>query len=134
MESTLIQLLFVLIVLLAVLIFFLLQSSRKKKQKTQDKQNLKQVHVPSLLELRDQLKKKDLNALEIKKIVGVIVTEYGEIEDFEIYLDIIFRVARHPNMTKDILLGFEKDLSRVNPSFSSSISKAVSDGVNSRGT
>lgn len=131
----LLQSLAVLIVVLAILIFFLLKSSKAKKEKVRlvkKEEDLKDF--PTLEELRDRLKDKDMNSKSLQKVLESIVEVYGTIEDFEIYVDIIWRMTRHPHATTKTVLGLERELIQKNPNFQEEISKHIKDALDSRGT
>ena len=53
--------------------------------------------------------------------------------DFDIYMDILFTICRHPNTTKNLILDFDKELERLNPEYKPEINNALAKGLNSRG-
>ena len=120
-----------LVLLLGVLIVFLFMAAKKKKMKTHKSNKIK-VKSTTLHGLRDKLKNKELGAENLKKTLDSVIQDYGHIEDFELYVDIIFLMTGHPNTSKEIILSFEKDLSKLNPSYASSISKNVMNGLSLR--
>jgi len=52
--------------------------------------------------------------------------------DFDTYMDILFTICRHPNTNKDIIIKFDKELSRLNPEYKKEINEAITKGLNSR--
>ena len=132
--SSLIILFFILIVILAILIFFLLKVVKKKKfQKEREKNKAKKkTKAVTLEDLRDKMKDKNLSSKELKDILDAVLQEYGIIEDFTIYMDIIVRMTRHKATNKDIIIAFDKELSRLNPKFAVTISNSVTNGLSLR--
>jgi hypothetical protein len=53
--------------------------------------------------------------------------------DFDIYMEILIIICRHPNTNKDIIIKFDKELTRLNPSYKAEINEALTKGLNSRG-
>lgn len=134
MEITLlIQLLFILIIILAVLIFFLLHRAKAKKLKIEKaKTQVKKTISMDLNALRDRLKNKKLTAKELKETLDLVIKDYGVINDFAIYVDIILRMTHHPAANKDIVISFDRELSKLNPKYAVSIGNNVTNGLDSR--
>lgn len=72
----------------------------------------------------------------------MVLKNYGQIHqkmgvrahpDFDIYMGILFAICRHPNTNKNIILNFDKELSRLNPDYKAEINDAVTKGIKSRG-
>jgi uncharacterized protein YktB (UPF0637 family) len=82
--------------------------------------------------LRDKLKNKKLSAKELSQTVELILERFGKIKDFEIYIDIILRMIHHPKVNKDIVISFEKRLSKLNPDYAETIAHNVTLALNSR--
>lgn len=123
----------VLVILLAILIFFFLKSAKAKKLKAQAaKTKKKKPKALTLNDLRDRLKNKDLSLKGLNETVDLILKDYGVIKDFDIYLDIIFRLAHHSATDKDVVLRFDRELSKLNPEFATSISNNILNALNSR--
>lgn len=132
-----------LVVILAVLMFFLFYSSSKKKQKVVvEKETKKEVgRTPTFEELKSVLRNPSSSSQDLKNALDQIIKHYSKISkhskktfsDFDPYMTIFYNICRHPNTTKDIILNFDKELSRINPEFKSDINDAVTKGVNSRG-
>lgn len=136
MEITLlIKLFFILIVVLAVLMFFLFKIVKARKKKLASFQQVKQVKKErklDLKDLRDIIKNKKISSKKLQETLDLVIKDYGVIKDFDIYTDIILRITRHPSTTKDIILSFDRELSKLNPKYKSLISNNVTNGLNSR--
>lgn len=131
--TLLIQLFFILIFLLAVLIFFLLRRAKAKKLKREEaKTPLKKVKVVDLDTLRDRLKNKKLKSDELKEILDLVIADHGVINDFKVYSEIILRMTLHPAANKDIVISFDRELSKLNPTYASLISDQVTKGLSAR--
>lgn len=136
-----------LIVILAGLIFLLFYSSgakKKKKVKEVTKNNApKETKAKETLQaLVNIIKNKNSSSKELKEALDSVLKNYGQIHkkmgvrahpDFDIYMGILFTICRHPNTNKNIILNFDKELSRMNPDYKSEINDAVTKGINSRG-
>ena len=51
----------------------------------------------------------------------------------DVYMDIIFKLCRHKNTNKNIILAFMKQLEKSNPEYKKEINDAMMRGLNSRG-
>ena len=137
-----------LVSILAILLFILLflPNSRKvKEKKVKSKANMSkakeaiQTDLDSLLEvIRDKNSTQD----ELKAALDLVLKYHGSIHDklgvrthpdFEIYSEIMLRICRHPNTSKNIILKFDRELEAKNPSYKREINDALSKGLNSRG-
>jgi hypothetical protein len=135
-----------LVVVLALLIFVLFLPSARKKTKTEplskDKvSSQKQPLSLDLESLRAIIKNKKSSAKELKNALDLIIKHHGKIHeklgvrthpDFDIYMDILFTICRHPNTNKDIVIKFDKELGRLNPEYKKDINEAITKGLNSR--
>jgi len=136
-----------LVVLLAILIFFLFYSSKSKQKKVQKstfKSSSPKTNKPKvdLSSLRATIKDKQSSSKELKEALDLVLKHYGVIHkkmglrahaDFDVYMDILFTICRHPNTSKSIILGFDKELARLNPDYKAEINDAITKGLNSRG-
>ena len=52
--------------------------------------------------------------------------------DFDIYMDILFTICRHPNTNKNIIIKFDRQLTNENPEYKADINDAITKGLNSR--
>jgi len=136
-----------LVVLLGILLFFFMYSSAEKKSKKKQKQVVKKrtTNVEEeldLMALRKIIKTKESSEKELKDALDLILKNYGNITkklgtrshpDFDIYMDILFSLCRHKNTNKNLIIGFDKELMRLNPEYKAEINNAVTKGLNSRG-
>ncbi len=134
-----------LLVILAILIFLLFFSLKVKKtvqvRKTKNKKVSKRA--PTDLEyLKSIIKHKKSTNEELKNALELIIKYHGNIHkklgvrthpDFDIYMDILFTICRHPNTSTNIIVKFDKDLERLNPEYKPEINNAIYKGLNSRG-
>ncbi len=136
-----------LVVILGLLIFLLLLPFRKKQQKKKQTSKVhttqkKQKEKPDLKSLHAVIKNKNSTEAELKEALELIIKYYGKVHkklglrahpEFEIYRDILFKICRHPNTNKDLIVGFDRDLGRLNPEYKQEINEAITKGLNSRG-
>ncbi len=134
--------------LLAVLVVLLyIPSAQKKKKELQkEKKNGEikrkvQTHY-SLEEIREIVKQKPSTLQEIQEALEVVLKYYPHIHpklglrphpESDIYMDILFKAARHPNIDKSVLLHFSNQLEKENESYKKEINDALMRGLNSRG-
>ena len=52
--------------------------------------------------------------------------------DFDIYMDILFTICRHPNANKDLIIKFDRELEELNSEYKKEINDAITKGLNSR--
>jgi len=133
-----------LIVILAILVFFLLYVPRKKKEKKKPILEHKQLDsdYKSLAELLQIIKNKQSTTEELAEALELVMKYHGTIHpkmgirshpDFNIYGEMLLRICRHPNINKDILLKFNRELEQRNEAYRVEINDAVTKGLNSRG-
>jgi len=132
-----------LVVILAILIFVLFLPTKKKKaKKVVKKSTSSKASLNTNLEhLRSIIKKKRTTTKELKDTLDLILKYHGRLHeklglrthpDFDTYMDILFTICRHPNTNKDIIIKFDKELSRLNPEYKKEINEAITKGLNSR--
>lgn len=145
MEITLLVKSFVgLVTLLLLLITFLFYGLKKKKIE-------KQVFEPrekwdndykSLVELLVVIKNKQSSSEELSVALDLVMKYHGTMHtklglrthpEFDIYGEILFRICRHPNINKNILFKFNRDLEKRNEEYKREINDCVTKGLNSRG-
>ncbi len=134
-----------LIVLLAGLIFLLFYSPSAKAKKLKKNSSKKQTQAKpdfDLETLRKKIKNKKSSSKELKESLDLVLKYHGTIHkklgirthpDFDMYMDILFTICRHPSTNKDIIIGFDKELAKLNPEYKSNINDAITKGLNSRG-
>lgn len=137
-----------LLVILIILVFLLLWSSKSKKAAQAAKAKKNRV-VPSsqreptdLAHLKSIIKKRKSTNEELKKALDMVIKYHGTIHkkqgmnahaEFDNYMDILFTICRHPHTSKELILGFDKALVKLNPSYKAEINDAITKGLNSRG-
>lgn len=111
-----------LVFLLAILLvlFFL----RAKEKKALSKKNATQS-APDLDSLVKAIESNGTSAQELKKMLELVIENYGEIDDFSPYEDILRAIVLHPHTNKNLILYFDKELSKRNPSYKKRISDVV---------
>ncbi len=134
-----------LLVILAILVFLLFFSSRVKKTVRARKIKAKKAVVkPStdLQYLKSIIKYRKSTNEELKNTLELIIKYHGHIHkklgvrthpDFDIYMDILFTICRHPNTSTAIIVKFDKDLEHLNPTYKPEINSTIYKGLNSRG-
>ncbi|WP_415397001.1 hypothetical protein [Sulfurimonas sp. CS5] len=133
-----------LVVILAILIFLLFLSSKQKKEEVAAKKatitDRKSPNI-NLDYLRSIIKNKKSTTKELKEALELVIKHHGRVHeklglrahpDFDIYMDILFTICRHPNTNKDIVIKFDKELGRLNPDYKKEINDAITKGLNSR--
>ena len=140
----LVQTIFGLVVILGILIFLLFLPIGKKKnvvtaKKVATPQN--QSQKTDLMYLKSIVKNKKSTTQELKEALLLVIKHHGNIHpklgvrphpDFDVYMDFLFTICRHPNASKDIVISFDKDLCRLNPGYKKDINEAITKGLNSR--
>ncbi|WP_373035711.1 hypothetical protein [Sulfurimonas sp.] len=135
-----------LVVILALLIFLLfLPSSRKKREvelpSKDETPSQKRPADTDLQSLRAIIKKKKTTTKELEEALDLIIKYHGKVHeklgqrahpDFDVYMDILFTICRHPNTNKDIVIKFDRELGQLNPEYKKEINEAITKGLNSR--
>jgi len=139
----LVQSLLGLISLLAVLMFFLLYTFKEKKKPQPQEQTPESPKIDtSLPALRKIIRNPEATSEELADALQLVLKYHGTIHpklgmrphpDFDSYGDILFQIGRHKHINKDILLRFNKELEKNNPSYAKEIDDALMRGLNSRG-
>ena len=137
-----------LVIILGILIFLFLylQNGRKKKKQELKKESKKELKKEKTShELKDLLaviRKKSATTQELAEALDLIIKYHGRIHprlgirvhpDFDAYAEVLFRICRHPNTNKDIIIKFDKELEKLNPEYIQDINEAIAKGLNSRG-
>lgn len=119
---------------LGILLFLLFYSKslKKAKAKTEVKSTANKG-VPDLDTLRKIIKNKQTSAEKLKEALDIVLEHYGTIKKFDVYLEILIVICRHPNTNKSIILNFDKALEAKNPKYKHEINNAITQGLNSRG-
>jgi len=131
-----------LVVLLALLMFLLFYNFGSKKTKivkssTKVKTNSEQKQDTSLEAKRNQ----HSSTQKLQEALKLVLEHHGTIHpklgsrahpDFDSYSEILFNIARHQHISKDVLLKFDKALQKQNPEYKKEINEALMRGLNSR--
>ena len=130
-------------VLLAILVVFLYFpfGEKKKKQKKEVKAAREKPNT-DLEYIRSVVKEKKSSLEEITKVLDVLLKYKGSIPaklglrphpDSNIYMDIVFKTARHPNVDKNVVIRLITELEKLNPGYKKELNDALMRGLNSRG-
>jgi len=143
----LIVLLVVLLIILLLLLvtYILMQSGNKRVKKSTslaEKKVDRKKAVRSFEELAGVLKNRQSSSSDLGDALDEIISHYGHIHaklgirphpDFDRYSELVFAICRHQNTTKDLIVSFDRGLSRLNPQYRLEIDEEVKKGLNSRG-
>jgi len=141
--TSLIQSILGLVVLLGILVFILVFSGKKKKQKTIKSytQASKKVKKTDLESLRYIIRNRVTSKTDLKEALDDVLKYHGTIPkklgtrvnpQFDDYMEILIMICRHPNTDKNIIISFDKELSKLNPSYKPEISESIQKGLDSR--
>jgi len=144
--ATLVILGLLLIVVLGFLLFLFLKARNVKKAKahtqTQTPSKPIQETPPLTMEnLINIIKDKTSNKSELTNALDMILKHYGKINQkqaqneqyaFRVYEKILIAICKHPNTDKDIILHFNRELEKYNPSYKKEINDAITRGLNAR--
>ena len=131
----------IILMILVFLLFYIFPDKGKKQAKSKKKQVVKETIDTSLEALKKIIKKKSSTSEELSSALDLVIKHHGNISlnspgknssDFDIYMDILFTICRHPNTNKNIIIKFDSALSKKNPTYRSSINDAVTKGLESR--
>jgi hypothetical protein len=134
-----------LVVVLGILVFLLVMSSKSKKANAVEvvEKEAKGPRAPTdLPALLAVVRNKKSTAQELKGAVDAIIKFHGNIHpklgsrthpEFDVYMEVLFTICRHPNTNKDIILSFNRELEQKNPDYKVEINNAITNGLNSRG-
>lgn len=141
-----------LIAVLAILVFLLFLEPAKKSQKKSNQQKIedkvkaeekakKTIDNTDLKHLRSIIKDKKSSTELLGEALDLVIKYHGRVHtklglrshpDFDAYMDIIFTACRHPNINKDLIIKFDKELTRLNPEYKQDINEALTKGLTSR--
>ena len=137
-----------LIVILGLLIYLLLLPSKRKQVKAQAVQKdpvqpgQKSTLKTDLESLRALIKNRNTKKETLKEALDLVIKYHGVIHkklgvrphpDFDIYMDILMSICRHPNTNKNLIVDFDAALVKLNPDYKKEINEAITKGLNSRG-
>lgn len=119
----------VLILGLLIGVFIVIRSARNTKI------DLSAPHLTTFESLMQILKNKNAQANQLDDALKIIIKKYGDIkshEAFNTYKEIIVAACSHPHITSKIILNFDKELAKRNPTYKKEINKVIREGLNSR--
>ena len=135
-------------IILGFLILLLVLSQRvKKKRKEEHKQKeetsqKKELDETSFEKLYSVIKNRESTTQELQSALELLVKYHPTIHkklgirahpESDVYMDIIFKLCRHKNTNKNIILTYTKQLEKSNPEYKKEINDAMMRGLNSRG-
>lgn len=140
--SLLIQSIAGLVVILAILIFLLLKPNVSAIPKSIKLKPSKEKEKTDLESLRHIIRNRLSTKKQLSRATELVIKHHGKIPgklgvrvnpQFDAYMEIMITLCRHPNTSKDIILKFDKELTRLNPDYKQEINEAITKGLNSRG-
>lgn len=117
----------VLFLAVLLLVFFLRTKEKKALSDTANKEAFR-----SLASLINNIKDKTTSTQGLQESLDYIVKTYGVIEDFSNYEEILIAITLHPNTNKNLILNFDKELSKRNPEYAKRISSTVTSALKLR--
>ena len=131
-----------LIALLALLMFLFFYNFKSKKSvlKKEPKATTTKEDA-SLPTLRKIIRNQKASAQELEDALSLVLKHHGTIHeklgsrvhpDFDSYAEILYMAARHEHVNKSIILNFDKELEKRNPSYKKEINDALMKGLSSR--
>ncbi len=131
-----------LLTVLGFLVFlYVYKSSKKKKLPAKQVKSEKKVEVPSFKKLSDSIKNNASLDTDLRKSIELILKYYGVIKpkhglspnkDFKRYAEVIFAITTHHNTNKELVLMFDRELTRKNPSYKREIEEMLNRGLSAR--
>ena len=130
-----------LVVILAILVFILIMPEKKQKKKIYTTKS-KPVRKTDLESLRYIIRNRVSTKEQLKQALDDVLKYHGSIPKkfgsrmnplFNGYMEILIMVCRHPNTDKDIIISFDKELSKRNPEYQNEINDSLKRGLDSRG-
>ncbi len=99
------------------------------------------IKLENLESLVRVIKDKKVDAQKLSETLDLIIKYHGRVHkklglrahpDFNIYVNILFTICRHPNANKDLIIKFERELQELNGEYKQEINDAITKGLNSR--
>jgi hypothetical protein len=149
----------VLLGVLVILVFLLFlepkEKSPKDKKDTQTKKSQPKVVEKEKIKYKKEepkqrvdldyllsvIKNKKSDVDKLSEALELVIKHHGLVHkklgmrphpDFDIYVDILFTICRHPNANKDMIIKFDRELARLNPEYKQEINESIERGLNSR--
>jgi hypothetical protein len=113
--------------------------AQEEKKEPSGESHKKELDLNYLAEI---IKNKKSDSKKLQYALDAIIKYHGKVHkklglrahpDFDIYIDILFTLCRHPNANKDLIINFDRELERQNPEYKQEINEAITKGLNSRG-
>jgi hypothetical protein len=130
-------------IILGMLIFlYIYKPSKKKALHVKVQQSIQETKVPSFSKLVDILKKNTSTIAQLQNAADLILKHYGTIKpkrgispdkDFKRYAEVIFAISSHPNTNKELVIMFDRELSKRNPGYQREIDEMLNRGLSARG-
>ncbi|MEA3523371.1 MAG: hypothetical protein U9R50_10375 [Campylobacterota bacterium] len=120
---------------------YVYKPSKKKKLHVKEKEVKIRVQTPSFKKLSDIIKNHASLNTDLYEASELILKHYGVIKakhglapdkDFKRYAEVIFAIATHHNTNKELILMFDKELTRRNPSYKREIEEMLNRGLSAR--
>ena len=146
MEITiLVQSIIGLVVILGILVFLLSSPFKNKsnKETISDKKTSPKIAIKTdfryLVSIVANL---ESSTEELADSLALIIKYHGTMHkklgilahpESNAYMDVLFKVCRHKNANKEMIVKFNNDLEKLNPQYTREINDALMRGLNSRG-
>jgi hypothetical protein len=114
-------------------------AEQEEKKESSGESQKKELDLTYLVGI---IKNKKSDSKKLQHELDAIIRYHGKVHkklgstahpDFDIYIDILFTLCRHPNANKDLIINFDRELERQNPEYKQEINEAITKGLNSRG-
>ena len=140
--TLLVQTVLGLVVVLGILVFILVMPAKKQQQKKKTyTTKSKPVRKTDLESLRHFIRNRISTKEQLKQALDDVLKYHGTIPKklgsranplFDDYMEILIMVCRHPNTDKNIIISFDKELSKRNPEYKIEINDSIKRGLDSR--
>lgn len=97
--------------------------------------------IPTFDALLLKIKNRYSDEATLREAAELVLRHYGTIEpkhgvvpnkDFRRYAEAIYAISVHPNTTKELVVMFDRELSRRNPSYAREIEEMLNRGLSAR--
>ena len=134
-----------LVIILGILAFLLGSSFEEKENKDENSDNKpspKVVVKTDFEYLRGIIANPESSTKELSDALELIIKYHGTMHrklgmrahpESKAYLNVLFKVCRHKNTNKEMIVKFNNDLEKLNPKYKREINNALMRGLNSRG-
>ncbi len=134
-----VKIILVLIVVLSVLIVVLFLRQKSKKAESKQQNNDECITFECLI---NNLKDRKSSQSKLERTIELLIKHHGNIShqidnkthsDFEKYKEIFLLLCTHKNATTAMILGFDRELAKLNPEYKKDINEAIAKGLKARG-